>query len=99
MFKKGRPKTGGRKKGVTNKRLDIIDCLDQIKTKEGTRLDVSTVVKMFFAGLDTMPPYQQVDALLEFMQYIFPKQKMLEIGNKDGEGFRVEIVDYCKQRI
>lgn len=92
-FEKGHKKVGGRQKGTPNKHRTIFESLEEIQTVDGEPIDV---VKMFFSGLLTMPPYQQVDALLEFMQYLYPKQKVLDIGNKDGGGFKIEIVDYTK---
>lgn len=96
MFKKGepRPAKAGRKKGTPNKRRTIFESLEEIRTEDGAEVDV---VKLFFSGLMTMPPYQQVDALLDFMKFLYPQQKALEIGNKDGEGFKVEIIDYTKK--
>lgn len=96
-FKKGmkRPENAGRRKGTPNKRRTIFESLEEIVTEDGKPVDV---VKLFFAGLWTMPPYQQVDALLEFMQYIYPKQKVVEIGNKEGEGFKIEIIDYGSKK-
>ena len=95
-FVKGqkRSEKAGRKKGVPNKKNTIFEYLEKIETEGGDQVDV---VKLFFDGLMTMPPFQRVDALLKFMEFIFPKQKSLEIGNKDSEGFKIEIFDYGKK--
>lgn len=92
-FKKGTPKppTSGRKKGVPNKKRTIFESLEEIQTEDGKPVDV---IKLFFAGLMTMPPFQQVDALLEFMRFIYPQQKNVELSNKDDEGFKVIIERY-----
>jgi len=95
-FEKGKPRhaNAGRKKGTPNKRRTIFESLEEIRTEDGKPVDV---VKLFFQGLQTMPPYQQVDALLDLMKFIFPTQKSLELGNKDEEGFKVIIEDYSKK--
>lgn len=96
-FKKGVPRhpDAGRKKGSLNKKRTIFESLEQIQTEDGQPVDV---VKLFFAGLMTMPPYQQVDALLEFMKFIFPIQKHVELSNgEDGNGFKIIIEDYTKK--
>ena len=93
-FTKGHEKKGGRKKGTPNKRRTIFESLEEIQTADGKPVDV---VKLFFEGLMAMPPFQQVDALLDFMKFIYPQQKSLDIGNKDGEGFKIIIEDYSKK--
>ncbi len=96
-FKKGKPKTGGRQKGTPNKRRTIFESLERI-TSEGKPVDL---IELFFKGLITMPPYQQVDAILDLMKFVYPQQKALEIGNKQGEdgqeGFKILIEDYSKK--
>lgn len=93
-FKKGHKKIGGRVKGSINKRRTIFESLEQIVTEDGEPVDV---VKMLFQGIMTMPPYQQVDAFLELMKFIYPQQKSLDIGNKDDAGFKIVIEDYSKK--
>lgn len=93
-FKKGMKKIGGRKKGVPNKRSSIFEALDQIRTEDGQPVDV---VKLFFDGLMTMPPFQRVDALLEFMKFVYPQQKNLELSQPEGEGFRIIVEEYQKK--
>ena len=87
-------KIGGREKGVPNKRRTIFESLEEIVTEDGKPIDV---VKLFFDGVMTMPPFQRVDALIDFMKFVYPQQKSLEIGNKDDEGFKIVIEDYSKK--
>lgn len=96
MFKKGmkRPEKAGRKKGTPNKRNTIFESLEQIRTEDGSPVDV---VKLFFDGLMTMPPFQRVDALLEFMKFLYPQQKNVELSNPEGQAFKVIIEDYGKK--
>lgn len=93
-FQKGHKKVGGRVKGTINKRRTVFESLEEIVTEDGKPVDV---VKMFFGALDTMPPYQQVDALLDFMQYVYPKQRNIEIGNASEEGFKIIVENYTKK--
>src|ERR1700677_594684 len=95
-FKKGmiRSPQAGRKKGTPNKRRTIFESLEEIQTEDGKPVDL---VKLFFSALQTMPPYQQVDSLLDFMKFVYPQQKSLEIGNASEEGFKIVIEDYSKK--
>jgi hypothetical protein len=95
-FKKGMIKTAamGRKKGTPNKRRTIFESLEEIQTKDGRPVDI---VKLFFEGLMTMPPFQRVDALLDFMKFVYPQQRSVELSNKEGEGFKLIIEDYRKK--
>lgn len=95
-FKPGdkKPEKSGRKKGTPNKRRTIFEELEEIRTEDGSEV---SLVKLFFRALETMPPYQQVDSLIDFMKFVYPQQKQLEIGNKDDSGFKIEIVDYKKK--
>lgn len=94
-FQKGKPKTGGRQKGTPNKKRTIFESLEEIVTEDGKPVDI---VKLFFRGLETMPPYQQVDALLEFMRFVYPQQRNVELSNSpEGDGFKIIIEDYSKK--
>lgn len=92
-FQKGKAKTGGRQKGVPNKRHTIFESLEQIRTEDNVPIDI---VKLFFDGLMTMPPYQRVDALLKLMEFVYPKQKLLELSTGEA-GFKIVIEDYGKK--
>lgn len=93
-FQKGKPKTGGRQKGVPNKRKSIFESLEEIVTEDGHPVDV---VKLFFESIMSQPAFQRSDTLIDFMKFLYPQQKSLEIGNKDEEGFKVVIEDYSKK--
>lgn len=92
-FTKGHKRVGGRQKGTPNKRNTIFESLEEIRTVNGKPLDV---VKLFFEGVMDMPSFQRVDALLKFMEFIYPKQKHLEIESGEG-GFKIVIEDYSKK--
>lgn len=96
-FEKGKPRhpQAGRKKGTPNKRLTIFESLDEIQTVDGKPVDI---MKLFFDGLMTMPPFQRVDALLELMKFVYPRQSNLQLSNpEDSEGFKLIIEDYGKK--
>lgn len=95
-FEKGKPrhKDAGRKKGTPNKRRTIFESLDEIITKDGRPVDV---VKLFFEALMDMPPFQRVDALNNFMKFVYPQQKQLEIGNRDDQGFKIIVEEWSKK--
>lgn len=92
-FAKGHKKAGGRQKGVPNKRRTIFESLDEIVTRDGRPIDV---VKLFFEALMDMPPFQRVDALNNFMKFVYPQQKALEVSTGEG-GFKIVIEDYTKK--
>ncbi len=75
-FKKGDPKppTSGRKKGTPNCNRNILDDLDRI-TRNGTPVNLT---ELLMEGIATMPPYQQVDAVLDLMKFVFPQKKHIE---------------------
>ena len=84
-FQKGvpRPKNAGRKKGTPNKAtMTIFQSLEQIVTEDGQPIDI---IKLFFDGLMDMPSFQRVDALLKFMEFIYPKRKQVEVNLGDDE--------------
>lgn len=93
-FKKGHKKIAGRQKGTPNKRRTIFEHLEEIQTEDGKPVDI---VKLFFDGLMTMPPFQRVDALMEFMKFVFPRQQNLQVSNPEGEGFKIIVEEYKKK--
>lgn len=93
-WQKGKPKTGGRQKGTPNKRRTIFESLEEIRTEDGKPVDI---VKLLFDGIMAMPAFQRVDALIDFMKYVYPQQKNLEISQPEGQSFKVVIEDYGKK--
>jgi len=67
-------KTGGRKKGTPNKStLNLQERLDTLGFD---------AVDWLVAGLGSMPPFQQVDALLKLMEFLYPKRKAIQVDLK-----------------
>ncbi len=85
-FKKGQPRPvgAGRKKGSPNKRNTIFESLEEIVTEDGQPLDI---VKVLMAEImdKNMAPYERAQLLLEFMQFVYPKQKIMEFKLGDDE--------------
>ena len=86
-FEKGKPKTGGRAKGTPNKRQTIFEALEKIHTEDGQPIDI---VKMFINDMMEIPAMQRTDAWLRFMEFVFPKQKNLEVTGEMGIKVTVE---------
>lgn len=89
-FKKGKPKTGGRQKGVPNKSTAIREAMAKIY---GDGDAGAAILKKLMDGLDAQAPFQQVDALLELLPYFFSKEKTIE-EHDIGGGIEIKIVDY-----
>ena len=77
-FQVGRQKTGGRKKGVPNKKSEeLLESL--IRNKIDPIAEISKI-------LPTLPPKDQVSTLLSLLPYVYPKKKAIEFqGDFDGD--------------
>ncbi len=75
-FEKGKPRhpNAGRKKGSLNRNRNILEDLDRV-TLNGEPVNL---VELLMTGIATMPPYQQVDAIIDFMKFVFPQKKHIE---------------------
>ena len=88
----GYPKTGGRQKGTPNKRPAIFESLEKIRTAEGVPIDM---VKWFIKDLNDLPAMQRAELTLRFIEYLYPKQRNVEVSA--GEGFKIILEDYSKK--
>ena len=93
-FQKGqpRPENAGRKKGTPNKRPAIFESLEKIRTAEGVPIDM---VKWFIKDLNDLPAMQRAELTLRFIEYLYPKQRNVEVSA--GEGFKIILEDYSKK--
>jgi len=89
-FQKGKPKTGGRKKGTPNKTTAIREAMAQVF---GNGDAGAAILEKLFTGINSQAPFQQVDALLELLPYFFSKEKSVEEHEVKG-GIEIKIVDY-----
>lgn len=56
--------------------------MEKIVTEDGQPIDI---IKLFFASVMDMPPFDRADALLKFMEFIYPKRKQVEVNLGDDE--------------
>lgn len=92
-FKKGMPRhpNAGRKKGTPNK-LDTIEAaMKEIVTADGSPLDP---IKVLWDGIMDMPSFQRVDAIVKFLEFLYPKKRQVE-HNIDDE----QLKEILKQRL
>ncbi len=67
----GLPKTGGRQKGTPNqKSAALINTLESLSFNP---------VKELVEAIQQLPPSDKAIHLLKFMEYVYPKQKSLEV--------------------
>lgn len=71
-FEKGRPKTGGKRKGVPHK-VPSHKTLEEKFAEKGF-----DVVDWLIAGLGDMPSFQRVDVLVKLLEFIHPKRRVIE---------------------
>lgn len=101
MGAKGKPKTGGRKKGTPNKvNSEIADLLDRLgcnpieglaRIANGERLKCGVSTIAGYAEEEIMPTFaQRLKAYTELAEYAAPKRKAVEFG--PGEGGKVTLV-------
>lgn len=78
-FKKGRKKTGGRKKGVTNKATQ--DVREAYKSfVEGNIGNLEAWMKRVAAE----DPGKALDFMLKFSEYFIPKANKVEVSDREG---------------
>ena len=69
-FTKGKPKTGGRKKGASNKNTALLDAFAKTVCEEGS--------DKFMRELKKLKGKQYVDAYLMLFEYVKPKLSRTE---------------------
>lgn len=79
-FEKGHKKVGGRVKGSPDKRRTIFEAIEKIKTADG---DVFDPVKMMVYDLNELPAMQRAELLLRFIEYLYPKQRNIELSTQE----------------
>ena len=84
-FKKGRKKTGGRKKGTVNKNTV------QIKAKVEKLLEEYYTFDMMKADLALLSPKDRLGVITGLIEYIIPKQQRKELVNEEGRVFTVNL--------
>ena len=75
-FEKGN-KLGGRTRGSSNKSTEVI--------KRSVSMILENNIDALQSDLDEMQPRDRVNALLQFMKFVVPTQKAIEIDTKVSE--------------
>lgn len=93
-FAKGTPKppNSGRQRGTPNKRPAIFESLEKIQTAEGDPIDM---VKWFIKDLNDLPAMQRAELTLRFIEYLYPKQRNIEMSIP--EGIEIVVKDYTSK--
>ena len=83
MFQKGKPKTGGRKTGTSNKMTtELRDKLQSI-----IEMTVDELPKL----LEQMAPEERLKALTALLPYVVPKLSNVEVSGTDNGTIRVSL--------
>ena len=83
MFQKGKPKTGGRKTGTSNKMTtELRDKLQSI---------IEMTVDELPELLEQMAPEERVKALTALLPYVVPKLSNVEVSGTDNGTIRVSL--------
>ena len=73
-FEKGHTYSVGRPKGKTNKSTEIV--------KKNVAILLENNIQLVQEDLDSMKPRDRVNALLQFMKFLIPTQKAVEVENR-----------------
>lgn len=84
-FKKGKPKTGGREKGVVNKTtLTIKEKFAQLL--EGYSIELMT------KDLKSVEPAERLRIVTGLAEFIVPKLQRSEVKNEDGNNITIRVI-------
>ena len=76
-FKPGHNLSKGRPKGASNKSTETI--------KRSISMLLENNIDTVQSDLDEMQPRDQVNALLQFMKFVIPTQKAIELDNRESQ--------------
>lgn len=79
-FEPGKPKTGGRPKGVPNKKTMLLSPLIEQLAKANF-----DPVKIILKNLPTLSPEMQVHVSLKLMDFIHPKKRSIEVTERPSK--------------
>ena len=86
-FETGHSLATGRPKGSSNKSTEIV--------KKNVALLLENNIQLVQEDLDQMQPRDRVNALLQFMKFLIPTQKAVEVDNRVSDDERNE--DYINR--
>jgi hypothetical protein len=92
----------GRKKGSKNRKTVALESI-------ASRLNVNPFEvlclfakgdwkKLGYLNPDAVTPHDRLSAAAEACGYLYSKKKSIEISNPDGEGFKIEVVDFTSNK-
>ena len=81
-FESGHSLATGRPKGASNKSTEIV--------KKNVALLLENNIQLVQDDLDSMKPRDRVNCLLQFMKFVIPTQKAVEVDNRVSEDERNE---------
>ena len=73
-FESGHSLATGRPKGASNKSTEIV--------KKNVAVLLENNIQLVQDDLDSMKPRDRVNALLQFMKFVIPTQKAIEVDNR-----------------
>tara|TARA_X000001036_G_C20394286_1_gene689959 strand:+ start:83 stop:391 length:309 start_codon:yes stop_codon:yes gene_type:complete len=73
-FEPGHNLSKGRPKGASNKSTEIV--------KKNVAVLLENNIQLVQDDLDSMKPRDRVNALLQFMKFVIPTQKAIEVDNR-----------------
>tara|TARA_B100001057_G_scaffold261793_1_gene262057 strand:+ start:825 stop:1127 length:303 start_codon:yes stop_codon:yes gene_type:complete len=73
-FEPGHNLSKGRPKGASNKSTEIV--------KKNVAILLENNIQLVQEDLDSMKPRDRVNALLQFMKFLIPTQKAVEVDNR-----------------
>ena len=76
-FKEGNNMGRGRPKGASNKSTETI--------KRSISMFLENNIDTVQSDLDEMQPRDRVNALLQFMKFVIPTQKAIELDNRESQ--------------
>jgi len=76
-FKEGNNMRRGRPRGASNKSTEII--------KRSISMLLENNIDSVQSDLDEMQPRDRVNALLQFMKFVVPTQKAIELDNRESQ--------------
>ena len=83
MYKKGKAKTGGRKKGSVNKTTAVL--------KEKITTLVNDLYPKVIEDLEKLEPEERVAAFVKLLPYVMPKAvQKIELTGEDGGAVKTE---------
>ena len=83
-FESGHSLATGRPKGSSNKSTEIV--------KKNVALLLENNIQLVQQDLDEMQPRDRVNALLQFMKFVVPTKKAVEVDNRISDKIKTRLI-------